>query len=240
MPRLRLELTSPPSMGSSGPPLALAVYAGVVLLAVLATSAQGRSALETSPWLSFSDEARPGVFGHLLSSTLGLGLAFTTVRLTRVLVRRWASARALHVALRSDVRHASSRSILVFGVASALGEELLFRGALVPLLGIMASSLAFGLLHQVRGRGRWIWAGWAAVMGMLFALLFMTTGSLLGPLLAHAIVNVQNLRFLRDTEVDAEAPRYLGGLLGHRAGRSYVEGTIARPSSMVRTISHVR
>ena len=47
-----------------------------------------------------------------------------------------------------------------------------------------------------------------------FGSLFLATGSLIGPLLAHAAINIANLRFIRDTDVDAPAPRRLGGLLG--------------------------
>ena len=79
--------------------------------------------------------------------------------------------------------------------------------------GLIASSLAFGLLHQMRGSVRWVWAAWATVMGLLFGALFLATGSLLGALVAHAAINVTNLRFLRDTDVDVPKRRHLGGLL---------------------------
>ena len=50
-------------------------------------------------------------------------------------------------------------------------------------------------------------------MGLVFGALFLATGSLLGPLVAHAVINVANLRFVRDTEVEEPKPRRLGGLL---------------------------
>jgi membrane protease YdiL (CAAX protease family) len=51
-------------------------------------------------------------------------------------------------------------------------------------------------------------------MGLLFGALFLATGSLVGPLLAHAAINIANLRFIRDTDIEAPKPRRLGGLLG--------------------------
>jgi membrane protease YdiL (CAAX protease family) len=39
-------------------------------------------------------------------------------------------------------------------------------------------------------------------MGMLFGLVFEVTGSLLGPVIAHVLINGANLRFLRDTDVE--------------------------------------
>ena len=128
-------------------------------------------------------------------------------------VKRWGWARALHADLRPAVRHAGEGTILVLGIASSASEELFFRGLLTSTFGLIASSLAFGLLHQMRGRVRWVWAGWATVMGFLFGALFLATGSLLGPLLAHAAINVANLRFFRDTDVEPPKPRRLGGLL---------------------------
>jgi len=87
----------------------------------------------------------------------------------------------------------------------------LFRGFLAPLIGVVASSVVFGALHQVRGPARWGWMAWATVMGLVFASVFAATGSLAGPLVAHAAINHANLRFLRDSR--RQAPRRLGGLL---------------------------
>jgi membrane protease YdiL (CAAX protease family) len=84
-------------------------------------------------------------------------------------------------------------------------------------VGVWLSSLGFGVLHQVRGRARWAWAGWATVMGLVFATLFELSGHLAGPMLAHVTINFANLRYLRDH--DPGAPRRaLGGLLS-RGGR---------------------
>jgi membrane protease YdiL (CAAX protease family) len=102
--------------------------------------------------------------------------------------------------------------VLAIGTASAAGEELLFRGLLVPAAGVIASSLLFGALHQVRGPGRWAWMAWATVMGLLFGGVFVATGSLVGPMVAHAAINCANLRFLRDHDPLPRA-RSMGGLL---------------------------
>ena len=123
------------------------------------------------------------------------------------------SARSLHSSLRPTIRDADGTTLLILGIASAVGEELFFRGLLVPALGLVVSSLAFGLLHQVKGRARWVWAGWAAIMGVLFGALFLATGSLVGPIVAHAAINVTNLKFLRDTDFEPPKTRRLGGLL---------------------------
>jgi membrane protease YdiL (CAAX protease family) len=50
-------------------------------------------------------------------------------------------------------------------------------------------------------------------MGVLFAIIYAATGSLVGPIAAHLAINAANLRFLRDTD-PAPRTRQLGGLLG--------------------------
>ena len=116
---------------------------------------------------------------------------------------------------------------MVMALASGVGEELFFRGCLTPLVGVFLSSAAFGVLHQVRGRARWAWAGWATVMGLAFATIYELTGHLVGPILAHVTINLVNLRYLRDHDPEAK-PRTLGGLLARRARRSPREASHRR------------
>jgi membrane protease YdiL (CAAX protease family) len=185
------------------------VYAALSGVAIAAAVARGQSPIGAEPWLPIG-----GFFGHVASLAGGVALAFGTIKATRQFVKRWGWARALHADLRPGIRHAGEGAVVVLGIASAASEELFFRGLLATTFGVIASSLAFGLLHQMRGRVRWVWAGWATVMGFLFGALFLATGSLLGPLLAHATINIANLRFIRDTEIEPPKPRRLGGLLG--------------------------
>ncbi len=190
-------------------PLALVIYGGAAVISFGLLAARGKNPLEYEAWLSIGAS-----LGHGVSLAAGALLALGTALATREFVRRWAWARALHAHLRPAVRGASDASIFVLGIASAAGEELFFRALLTPVLGLVLSSLAFGLLHQVRGRGRWAWVSWATVMGFLFGCLFLATGSLLGPVVAHAGINVANLRFLRDYSLEPPRARRLGGLLG--------------------------
>jgi membrane protease YdiL (CAAX protease family) len=143
------------------------------------------------------------------SLVMGAILAAATVLSTRVMARRMEWARALHEALRPAVRRADGVTIACMAISSGVGEELLFRGLLVPLVGVWASSLGFGLLHQVRGPARWVWAGWAFAMGILFALVFTITGSIAGAVLAHVAINAANLRYVRDVDPAPAARRVL-------------------------------
>ncbi len=199
-------------MAARATPLALLVYGVPSLLTVGVAFVRGRSPIEidAEAWIEL-----PSWLRHATSIAVGVVLAVITIHATRSFVSRWGWARMLHTDLRSSVRDAGDGTLLFLGVASGVAEELFFRGLLAPALGLVFSSLAFGALHQLRGRVGWIWASWAAVMGLLFGAIFLATGSLLGPMLAHVAINVVNLRFLRDTDVEPKKPRRLGGLLGH-------------------------
>jgi uncharacterized protein len=190
-------------------PLALAVYGALTIITVGIAFVRGRSPLETEGWLDLPEWA-----GHLASVVGSIIVAVVTVRATRTFVDRWGWAKTLHADLRPTIRDAGDMTLLVLGISSGVAEELFFRGLLAPVLGLFLSSIAFGALHRLRGRTGWIWASWAGVMGLIFGALFLATGSLVGPIVAHASINVLNLRFLRDTDVEPRKRRWLGGLLG--------------------------
>jgi uncharacterized protein len=204
------EVPRPDARKRAAATLALA-YGGLGALAVIVATALGRDPLAVAPWLPLGS-LLDGWAAHFVSVALGLMVAAGTIAATRAIVPRVAWAKALHDDLRPVVHGADDASLLLTAVASGLGEELFFRGLLVPLVGMWISSVGFGLLHQVRGRARWAWAAWAAIMGFVFALLFELTGSLLGPILAHVIINTANLRYIRDRAPEPK-PRALGGLL---------------------------
>lgn len=207
--RLRAT-TDPPKVRGPARLVPLLVYGAAAAIAIGVALARGESPIETNAW----GVSLPFGLGHLASLAGGVVLALGTTAATRQFVRRWAWARRLHVHLRPAVRDANGTTIAILAIGSAVGEELFFRGLCAPVFGLVLSSLAFGLLHQAQGRARWVWAAWATVMGLLFGALYFGTGSLLGPIVAHAAINVVNLRFLRDTEIEPPKQRRLGGLLG--------------------------
>ncbi|WP_438024413.1 CPBP family intramembrane glutamic endopeptidase [Sorangium sp. So ce233] len=180
----------------------LRVASGYLVLAALATALavglqDGWPWIHPSPWLSLRPPA-----ALLVSAVLGLTLAAGVVVMTRVAVARFVWARRLHADLRPVARELSLGQILLLAGLSSLGEELLFRGLLTPLLGVSLSALVFGLVHQMRGPSRWVWVGWAVAVGAGLGAIFAATGSLVGPLLSHALVNAVNLSYLRDHDPD--------------------------------------
>jgi uncharacterized protein len=185
---------------------ALRMAAGYVLLATLATALalalrDGAPWAHPSPWIPMTP-----ALAHAASAVLGLVVALTIIATTRIAVTRFRWARRLHRELRPVARDLSVGHILMLAGLSSLGEELLFRGVLTPLLGVGISAVLFGLAHQMKGPSRWVWAGWATGVGLGLGAIFALTGSLVGPLLAHGVVNAANLVYLRDHDPSDEDP----------------------------------
>lgn len=131
--------------------------------------------------------------GWCLIATL---LAFLVVATTRWLVQRTRWARRLHLTLRGPLLGLSASRIALLSVLSATAEELFFRAALTPSVGVWVSALIFGLCHLTPKAGGWTWSLWAFVMGLVFALLFLASGSLLPSILAHALINHENMHYI--------------------------------------------
>jgi membrane protease YdiL (CAAX protease family) len=184
-------------------------YLLLAVAAFVATSLwRGASPLvHPEPWLVLAPRA-----SHTYSALIGAAFGGLVVMLTRLSVERWGWARSLHTALRPVARGMSAPVIVGVAALSALGEELLFRGLLMPAIGLLPQALVFGVVHQLPGGSRWVWVGWASVVGLALGATFQLTGSLVGPIVAHALVNGVNLAYLKAH--DPNQRRVLGGLLG--------------------------
>jgi hypothetical protein len=178
--------------------LAGRITVGYALLASLAVALalalrDGVPWVYPAPWI-----VMPVWQGLALSAGLGVLLALVVVAGTRVTVARFAWAQRLHLDLRPIAHGLTLWQIVSIATFSSLGEELLFRGLLQPWLSVLPTAVLFGVCHQMPGEARWVWVCWATAVGLGFGAIFGASGSLLGPLLAHAIINAVNLTFLRD------------------------------------------
>jgi membrane protease YdiL (CAAX protease family) len=177
---------------------AYALMGGVALALIWA---RGTPLLYPSPTLGMKAwplaSALDASSAHLWSLSGGLIFGLIVVALSRITVQRFGWARRLHLELRPFARGLDATGIIVLALLSALGEELLFRGLLQPWMGLVPQALLFGLVHQMPGPSRWIWVSWALLVGLALGALYDVTGSLLGPIVAHAVVNGLNLHFLK-------------------------------------------
>jgi membrane protease YdiL (CAAX protease family) len=69
---------------------------------------------------------------------------------------------------------------------AALGEELLFRGAMQPLMGLVPTALVFGLLHATSAAHVML----AGLLGFVLGWLFQWSGSLWPPIVAHLSIDL--------------------------------------------------
>lgn len=180
---------------------AVGVQAAFVAIAVVWRSLQGASALHDGAPLGGT---------HAIAVPLGLSVGalvgVAAVVASRALVRGTRWGREMHLTLRDGLLDlARDRApIAPMALSAAVGEEVLFRGAVLPTLvphvgtlaAMLLSALAFGLLHVPRTRSLLAWTATACVMGVVFAALYVATGEVLAPIAAHAVINYENLHFI--------------------------------------------
>jgi membrane protease YdiL (CAAX protease family) len=91
---------------------------------------------------------------------------------------------------------------LWMGLSAGIGEELFFRGALQPLVGLWWTSLVFTLLHYKTGgfgtmnRMKWVYAALVFLASLLLGYVFAALG-LIAAALAHSTIDVVGLVALR-------------------------------------------
>jgi membrane protease YdiL (CAAX protease family) len=177
-------------MSRSG--LVAALYGALGLAAILI--AAGRDDMDIYRW---SDER--GSLWLLLAPLIGLALGLLVVAMSRLATQRYGWAKNLHRSFRELLGELSGREILILALASSIGEELLFRGALQPAWGLWVQAAVFALLHIGPSRQFLPWTIWAFAMGVAFGLLFSWTGNLGAPIVAHFAINFLNLKYISST-----------------------------------------
>lgn len=75
--------------------------------------------------------------------------------------------------------------VLAFSLLAAFPEEILFRGALQPELGLLMPALIFGALHALTR----LYFAYASLAGLLLGTLFLLTGTLWTPIGAHFAID---------------------------------------------------
>lgn len=136
-----------------------------------------------------------------LSPLVGVAVGLIVVFLSRLAVHRFDWARRLHRDFRGLLGTLGPRDVLVLALASAVGEELLFRGALLPWLGVWTQAVLFALLHIGPGTRFVPWTLSAFAMGLVFSGLALGLGDLGAPITAHFVINYLNLGYIVRVEL---------------------------------------
>ena len=125
--------------------------------------------------------------------SLGLTLGITVA--SSIIYRLWpAYRRSADVYLELVVKPLMWTDLIWLGLLPGLSEELLFRGVMLPALGlnltaVFISSVLFGVLH-LSGNGQWPYVVWAAIIGFALGYCALITGNLAVPVVAHIITNL--------------------------------------------------
>ncbi len=130
-----------------------------------------------------------------LLSALGLGglVGLGAVAVSEVLTRKTSLGERLADLLGESLAGIGVADAVLLALASGVGEEMLFRGALQPSVGIVWASLIFGACHFLPRRELMLWSLYAVLMGFVFGWLYDWTGQLIAPIAAHSVVNGINL-----------------------------------------------
>jgi membrane protease YdiL (CAAX protease family) len=182
-----------PSQQSPAPPLSRAslvigLYGAMALVALVIASGRGDPDLYRF--------TAPAHWALLAGPLLGAAIGLAIVGLTRIATRRYRWARQLHTSFHDLLGPLTGREIIILALASSIGEELLFRGALLPWLGPWWQAMVFALLHVGPGKRFLPWTLSAFVLGVGFGWLTMWTTNLGAPIAAHFMINFLNLRFI--------------------------------------------
>jgi len=170
----------------------LALYGSLSLVALLISAGRGDVDIYTIEGTSTGTML-------LLSPLIGVALGLFVVVVSRFATYRYEWGAKLHREFGDILGDLTGREILVLALASSVGEELFFRGALLPWIGLWPHAIVFALLHVARGT-RFVsflpWTATAFVIGLAFGWLCNETGDLGGPIVAHFTINYLNLKFI--------------------------------------------
>jgi uncharacterized protein len=125
----------------------------------------------------------------------GVGVAVGIIAASSIIYRLWpAYRRSADAYLELVIKPLIWPDLIWLGLLPGLSEELLFRGVMLPALGldltaVIFSSLLFGILH-LSGRQQWPYVVWATIVGFALGYSALVTGNLVVPIVAHIITNL--------------------------------------------------
>jgi len=127
--------------------------------------------------------------------SLGLGLGLCITGFSSLIYQYWSSyRRSANYYLEVILKPLVLPDLIWLGLLPGLSEELLFRGIMLPGLGmshlaVILSSLCFGILHLSNSQ-QWSYVIWATIIGLLLGYSAILSGNLLVPTVAHIFTNL--------------------------------------------------
>jgi membrane protease YdiL (CAAX protease family) len=169
-------------------------------------------ALGGAAWIGFREGVIPlrlflDVREWWLDLLLGVGAGLLLLGLWKGAERLFPLARDLEGRLGGAIGPLGRSEVIALALLSGFAEELFFRGAVQGSFGWLPAAILFALLHTGPGRAYRLWTLFALLAGLLFGGLMELRGTLLGPVVAHVVVNAVNLWRLASREDSARLPR---------------------------------
>ncbi|KAG4202021.1 hypothetical protein ERO13_A05G311600v2 [Gossypium hirsutum] len=149
--------------------------------------------MEGLPILDCSTEVSFGFELWHLELITGLVLIISSCRY--ILLKTWRYfAESSDTANKQILSSLQPYDYLVVAFLPGMSEELLFRGALLPVLGfdwksVIVVSTLFGVLHLGNGR-KYSFAVWATFVGIVYGYATIMSSSVIVPMASHALNNL--------------------------------------------------
>lgn len=146
-------------------------------------------------WLLFDSVVLLSVEFDVEILLLGLGIGLGITGASAIAYQVWPGYRhSADMYLELVLQPLHWGDLIWMGLLPGLSEELLFRGVMLPAIGlniygVIFSSLCFGVLH-LSGLQQWPYVVWATAIGCVLAVSALLSGNLLVPILAHTITNL--------------------------------------------------
>jgi len=145
-------------------------------------------------WLKFGSVTLLSLDFTVEGLLIGLGIGVGITAMSSVVYRLWSAYRkSADVYLKLVLKPLVLPDLIWLGLLPGMSEELLFRGVMLPAIGldavgVITSSLVFGVLH-LSGSQQWPYVVWATIVGVLLGVSAVGTGNLLVPIVAHVATN---------------------------------------------------
>ncbi len=146
-------------------------------------------------WLQFGDFSLMSWRWNQEELLVGVALGLTITALSSLAYRFLPFYRkSANYYLEIVLKPLAFPDLIWLGLLPGLSEELLFRGVMLPALGldhlaVIVSSISFGILH-LSGSGQWAYVAWATIVGVILGYSAFLSGNLLIPIVAHIVTNL--------------------------------------------------
>jgi membrane protease YdiL (CAAX protease family) len=146
-------------------------------------------------WLLFDAVFLLPVTFQLEMVGLGVALGVAITLASAGIYRLWPQYRqSADLYLKLVLHPLTWIDLIWMGLLPGLSEEFLFRGVMLPAIGlnmtgVIFSSLCFGVLH-LSGLQQWPYVVWATLVGLVLGFSALSTGNLLVPIVAHIFTNL--------------------------------------------------